>query len=155
MGFSIPCARCHNHPLERWTQKDYYQMANLFSRVSVKNGAERGDVIVFSARTGEINHPRLNAPLPPRPLDGPALPLDSEQDRRQHFADWLVSPGNPVFARAMVNRVRKNFIGRGLVEAGDDIREANPPSHPALLPALTRPFVEHRFDLKPLARPLV
>ena len=76
MGFSITCARCHNHPLERWTQKDYYQMANLFSRVGIKNGNERGDIIVFTASTGDINHPRLNAPLPPRPLDGQPLSLD-------------------------------------------------------------------------------
>jgi hypothetical protein len=155
MGFSITCARCHNHPLERWTQKDYYQMANLFSRVSIKQGAERGDVIVFSARTGEINHPRLNAPLPPRPLDGQALPLDSLQDRRQYFADWLVSPENPFFARAVVNRVWKNFLGRGLVEAVDDIRDANPPSNPVLLAALTRDFVEHRFDVKELVRTIM
>jgi hypothetical protein len=155
MGFSITCARCHNHPLERWTQKDYYQMANLFSRVAIKNGGERGDIIVFPARTGEINHPRLNAPMPPRPLDGQPLPLDSPQDRRQYFADWLVAPENPFFARAAVNRVWKNFMGRGLVEAVDDIRDANPPSNPALLAALTRDFVQHRFDLKELARTIM
>jgi hypothetical protein len=155
MGFSITCARCHNHPLERWTQKDYYQMANLFSRVAVKNGSERGDLIVYSARGGEINHPRLNAPLPPRPLDGPPLPAASEQDRREYFADWLVSPDNPFFARAVVNRVWKNFMGRGLVEAVDDIRDANPPSNPELLAALTRDFVAHRFDVKQLARTIM
>jgi Protein of unknown function (DUF1553)/Protein of unknown function (DUF1549)/Bacterial Ig-like domain (group 2) len=155
MGFSITCARCHNHPLERWTQKDYYQMANLFSRVAIKNGSERGDIIVFSAKTGDINHPRLNAPLPPRPLDGQPLALDSEQDRRQYFADWLVSPDNPFFARALVNRLWKNFMGRGLVEAVDDIRDANPPSNPELLAALTRDFVDHRFDVKQLARTII
>lgn len=155
MGFSITCARCHNHPLERWTQKDYYQMANLFSRVAIKNGAERGDIIVYPARTGEINHPRLNAPLAPRPLDGQPLPLDSAQDRRHYFADWLVSPDNPFFARAVVNRVWKNFMGRGLVESVDDIRDANPPSNPELLAALTRDFVEHRFDVKQLARTIM
>ena len=155
MGFSITCARCHNHPLERWTQKDYYQMANLFSRVAIKNGNERGDIIVFTARTGDINHPRLNAPLPPRPLDSRPLPLDSDADRRQYFADWLVAPGNPFFARAVVNRVWKNFMGRGLVEAVDDIRDANPPSNPELLAALTRDFVEHRFDVKQLARTIM
>jgi hypothetical protein len=155
MGFSITCARCHNHPLERWTQKDYYQMANLFSRVAIKNGPERGDIIVYRARTGDINHPRLNAPLPPRPLDGQPLPLDAPQDRRQYFADWLVSPDNPFFARTVVNRVWKNFMGRGLVEAVDDIRDANPPSNPELLDALTRDFVEHRFDVKHLARTIM
>jgi uncharacterized protein DUF1549/uncharacterized protein DUF1553/Big-like domain-containing protein len=155
MGFSITCARCHNHPLERWTQKDYYQMANLFSRVAIKNGSERGDIIVYPARTGDINHPRLNVPLPPRPPDGQALAFDSATDRREFFADWLVSPENPFFARAMVNRVWKNFMGRGLVEAVDDIRDANPPSNPALFAALTQDFVAHRFDVKQLARTIM
>jgi len=155
MGFSITCARCHNHPLEKWTQKDYYQMANLFSRVAIKNGPDRGDIIVYPARTGEINHPRLNVPLAPRPLDGPVMPLDSEMERRQFFADWLVSPENPFFARAVVNRVWKNFMGRGLVEAVDDIRDANPSSNPALLTALTRDFIGHRFDIKHLVRTIM
>ena len=155
MGFSITCARCHNHPLERWTQKDYYQMANLFSRVGVKNGSDRGDLIVYPARTGEINHPRLNVPLDPRPLDGRPLPLDTPGDRREHFAEWLVSPENPFFARAMVNRVWKHFMGRGLVEAVDDIRDANPPSNPALLVALTRDFTGQRFDVRHLVRTIM
>ena len=155
MGFSITCARCHNHPLEKWTHKDYYQMANLFSRVAVKNGSDRGDLIVYPARTGAINHPRLNAPLPPRPLDGPALPLESPADRREYFAEWLVSPENPFFARALVNRVWKNFMGRGLVEAVDDIRDANPPSNPALFAALTRDFVDHRYDVRHLIRTIM
>lgn len=155
MGFSITCARCHNHPLEKWTQKDYYQMANLFSRVAAKNGSDRGDIIVYPARTGEINHPRLNVPLEPRPLDAPSLPLDSPVDRRQFFAEWLVAPENPFFARALVNRVWKNFMGRGLVEAVDDIRDANPPSNPALLGALTRDFTGHRFDIKHLVRTIM
>jgi hypothetical protein len=155
MGFSITCARCHNHPLEKWTQKDYYQLANLFSRVAAKNGSDRGDIIVYPARTGEINHPRLNVPLDPRPLDGSPLPLDSPKDRRQFFADWLVSPDNPFFARAMVNRVWKNFMGRGLVEAVDDIRDANPASNPALFAALTRDFTGHRFDIKHLVRTIM
>jgi uncharacterized protein DUF1549/uncharacterized protein DUF1553/Big-like domain-containing protein len=155
MGFSITCARCHNHPLEKWTQKDYYQMANLFSRIAVKNGSDRGDLIVYPARTGEINHPRLNVPLAPRPLDGPSLRVDADTDRRQFFAEWLVSPDNPFFARAVVNRVWKNFMGRGLVEGVDDIRDANPPSNPALLEALTRDFVAHRFEIKHLVRTIM
>ena len=155
MGFSITCARCHNHPLEKWTQKDYYQMANLFSRVAIKNGADRGDIIVYPARTGDINHPRLNVPLAPKPLDGPAMPLEAPGDRRETFVNWLVSPDNPFFARSLVNRVWKNFMGRGLVESVDDIRDANPPSNAALFEALTRDFVAHRFDVRQLARTIM
>ncbi|HEY2932724.1 MAG TPA: DUF1553 domain-containing protein [Acidobacteriota bacterium] len=155
MGFSITCARCHNHPLEKWTQKDYYQMANLFSRVALKNGAGRGDVIVYSSDAGDINHPRLNEPLAPRPLEGPALKIDSAVDRREHFALWLTSSENPFFGRAMVNRIWKNFMGRGLVEAVDDIRDTNPPTHAELLEKLTRDFIDHNFELKHLIRTIM
>jgi hypothetical protein len=152
LGMSITCARCHNHPLEKWTQKQYYQMANLFARVGLKNGVRAGDVQVYSNPSGEVNHPRLGKPLPPTPLDGEALPFDSTKDRRQHLADWLTSPSNPYFARAVVNRVWKNFMGRGLVEAVDDMRATNPPSNEELLAALTRDFTDHGFDIKHLIR---
>jgi len=152
LGMSITCARCHNHPLEKWTQKQYYEMANLFSRVGLKNGMRGGDVQVYSNPSGEINHPRLGKPLPPRPLDGEALQLDSDKDRREYLADWLTSPKNPYFARALVNRVWKNFFGRGLVEAVDDMRATNPPSNEELLAAMTKDFVDHGFDVKYLVR---
>jgi hypothetical protein len=42
MGNRITCARCHNHPLEKWTQKQYYSMVNLFARVGLKNGDGAG-----------------------------------------------------------------------------------------------------------------
>lgn len=155
LGMSVTCARCHNHPLEKWTQKQYYEMANLFGRVGLKNGTRAGDVSVYTNPTGEVNHPRLGKPLPPRPLDGEALAFDSAKDRREHLADWLTSPDNPYFARAVVNRVWKNFMGRGLVEAVDDMRATNPPSNEELMAALVRDFVAHRCDLKHLMRTIM
>ena len=152
LGMSITCARCHNHPLEKWTQKQYFQMANLFARVGLKNGVRAGDVEVYSNPAGEVNHPRLGKPLPPTPLDGEALPFDSPKDRREHLAEWLTSPSNPYFARAAVNRIWKNFMGRGLVEAVDDMRATNPPSNDELLATLTKDFTDHGFDLKHLIR---
>lgn len=155
LGMSITCARCHNHPLEKWTQKQYFQMANLFARVGLKNGVRAGDVQVYSNPSGEVNHPRLGKPLPPAPLDGEALAFDSPKDRREHLANWLTSPSNPYFAKAAVNRVWKNFMGRGLVEAVDDMRATNPPSNEELLTALTKDFTDHGFDLKHLIRTIM
>ena len=158
LGMSITCAHCHNHPLEKWTQKDYYGMANLFSRVRLKTASFASsrraleDVTVFSSPTGEVDFPRLGRPLPPRPLDAPPLALDSPDNRRAYFARWLTSPQNPYFARALVNRVWRNCMGRGLVEAVDDIRETNPPTNEELFGALTRDFVEHGFDVRHLIR---
>ncbi|HZN11551.1 MAG TPA: DUF1549 domain-containing protein [Blastocatellia bacterium] len=155
LGMSITCARCHNHPLEKWTQKQYYEMANLFARVGLKNGTRAGDIQVYSNPAGDVNHPRLGKPLPPRPLDGEAMALDSSQDRREHLAAWLTSPSNSYFARALVNRVWRNFMGRGLVEAVDDMRATNPPSNEELLDALTKDFVGHGFDVKHLVRTIM
>lgn len=155
LGMSITCARCHNHPLEKWTQKQYYQMANLFTRIGMKNGQREGDVQVYSNPFGEINHPRLGKPLPPAPLDGQPLDFDSPVDRREHLARWLTAPANPYFARSFVNRVWKNFMGRGLVEAVDDMRATNPPSNEELLAALTKDFTARGFDTKHLIRTIM
>ena len=152
LGLRITCARCHNHPLEKWTQNDYYQFANLVSRVAQKNGTGEGDVVVYRSPSGDINHPKLGKPLPPRPLDGEELALDSSKDRRQHLADWLTSAENPYFSRAVVNKIWANFLGRGIVDPVDDMRATNPASNEKLLTALTKDFIEHNFDVKHLVR---
>jgi hypothetical protein len=155
LGMSITCARCHNHPLEKWTQDQYYGMANLFSRVTIKNGERGGDFVVFSSASGDIPHPRTGVPMPPRPLDAEAMPPDSTVDRRHYFADWLTRPENPYFARALVNRVWRNFMGRGLVEAEDDLRLTNPASNEELFAALAKDFTDHRYDVKHLIRTIM
>jgi hypothetical protein len=155
MGLRITCARCHNHPLEKWTQNDYYQFANLLARVSEKDGVEGGDVVVYTSAAGDVNHPRLSKPLPPKPLDGEPLALDSATDRRRYLAEWLTSPDNPYFARAIVNKIWANFMGRGLVDPVDDMRATNPPSNEKLLAALTKDFVGHHFDVEYLIRQIM
>ncbi len=152
LGTSITCARCHNHPLEKWTQDQYWAMANLFARVGIKNGDRAGEVTVQTLSTGDVLHLRRGVAMPPAPLDAKPLPLDSPTDRRQYFADWLTSPDNPFFARAIVNRVWRNFMGRGLVEAEDDMRATNPPSNAELLDALAKDFVAHGYDVRQLIR---
>jgi hypothetical protein len=154
MGMSITCARCHNHPLERWTQDQYWAMANLFSRVGLKSG-DRGSVFVQSQPSGEATHPRRGTAMPPAPLDGKPLAFASTLDRRKYFADWLTSKNNPWFAKALVNRVWRNFLGRGLVEAEDDLRESNPPTNAELLDALAKDFIKNKFDVKHLMRTIM
>ncbi len=150
LGLSVNCCRCHNHPLEKWTQDQYWGQANLFSRVGLKAGAA-GETIVTTRPAGDALHPRTGKPVPPTPLDGKPL-LDDAADRRAYYADWLTGPDNPYFAKAIVNRVWRNYMGRGLVEAEDDLRETNPPTNPELLDALAKDFRDHGYDVKRLAR---
>ncbi len=155
LGQRITCARCHNHPLEKWTQTQYYQMANLFARVGVKVGTSPGEQIVFAKASGDVLHPKLARPLPPTPLDGQSIALDSTEDRRIAFAAWLTSPKNEMFARTIVNRVWANFMGRGLVDPVDDLRATNPASNEELLAALSKDFVENGYDVRRLIRTIM
>ncbi len=152
LGMSINCAKCHNHPMEKWTNDQYYGMANLFARVRTKNASGDGNFVVFTAAEGDIAQPLTGRPQPPRPLDGQAIPADSTADRRLAAADWLVSKDNPYFARAIANRVWANFMGVGLVEAVDDMRVTNPASNEQLLSALAAYLVDHHYDVQALMR---
>ena len=160
MGMSITCARCHNHPLEKWTQDQYWAMANLFGRIAIKNGDRAGEFSIQSTSDGDVMHPRRGIAMPPAPLDGkplsePPASAGGGKDRREYFAAWLTAPDNPFFAKALVNRVWRNFMGRGLVEAEDDLRATNPPSNEELLDALALDFVKHKYDVKHLIRAIM
>ncbi|MBL9168605.1 MAG: DUF1553 domain-containing protein [Verrucomicrobiales bacterium] len=155
LGMSVNCAKCHNHPMEKWTNDEYFGFANLFARVRTKNGEGDGAKIIFAAPSGDINQPLRGRPQPPKPLDGEAVPLDSAIDRRQVVANWLTSPKNPYFTRSIVNRVWANFMGVGLVEKVDDLRITNPASNEDLLSALADHLSERRYDLKALMRAIL
>ncbi len=151
LGMSINCARCHNHPLEKWTNNQYYAMANLYSRVRTKANMD-GSHTVFAASDGELIQPLTGKPQPPTPLDGAPLALDAPGDRRVPLARWLTSPENPYFSRSITNRVWANFLGAGLVEMVDDMRLTNPASNERLLSAASKYLVDQHFDLKALMR---
>ena len=36
LGTRLECAKCHNHPWEKWTQDDFYGFAAFFARVAIK-----------------------------------------------------------------------------------------------------------------------
>ncbi len=78
-----------------------------------------------------------------------------EFSRKEKLAEWATAPANPFFARAAVNRVWGQFMGRGIVHPVDDFEADNKPAIPALLDALTQQFVAHQFDLKWLIGELV
>src|SRR5688572_21202541 len=150
LGLSIGCAKCHNHPLEKWTNDQYYAMSNLLARVRAKGwggDARSGDGArtVFVADRGDLIQPSKGVPQPPAPLDGDPLKSDELDDRREYLADWLTSPANPYFARAVTNRLWANFFGIGLVEPVDDLRLSNPASNEELLSAAADYFINHNY----------
>src|SRR4051794_19552483 len=155
LGVRIQCAKCHNHPFERWTQDDYYGFAAFFSRVRQKKSLLADDEVIFSARDGEVRQPRTGQVMKPKALGGPVFDDPKVPDRRVALAAWLTGPGNPFFAKSLVNRVWYHLVGRGIVEPVDDFRDSNPASNDELLDGLTAEFVKGGFDLKGLIRSIV
>ncbi len=155
------CNKCHDHPFERWTQDQYYQMAAYFAQTNLSKDPASGDAIiggseveagqplyevVADAPQGEIKHDRTGA------VTAPAFPFQAKHEdkegatRREQLAAWITSPDNPYFAKSYVNRLWGYLTGRGIVEPLDDIRAGNPPTNPELLEYLTTEFVNSGFN---------
>jgi hypothetical protein len=161
LGIRIGCAQCHNHPLERYTQDDYYHFAGFFSRIGFdrkdpKMGVSSLYVGFRDANRNKgpvgVNQPRTGEFLEPRPLDRSDIAIGADDDPRAKLAAWITDPKNESFSGAMVNRIWKHFLGAGMVEPVDDLRATNPPTNPELWKTLNREFVAHRYDMKHLMR---
>jgi hypothetical protein len=153
LGVRMQCAQCHHHPFERWSQDDYYSLAAFFTQVGRKPSATRGEDMIFHKRgIATATNVKTGQSLRPAALGDPIPDISPSEDPRLKLADWMSAPGNPFFAKALVNRYWKHFFGRGLIEPEDDIRDSNPPTNPELLAALEKHFIASRFDLKELVR---
>lgn len=83
------------------------------------------------------------------------LPTDAPTNRLG-FAEWLVSPENPLTARVTVNRQWAAFFGIGLVRTtGDFGFQGELPSNPQLLDWLAVEFMKQGWSMKKLHRLIV
>ncbi|MEI7921540.1 MAG: DUF1549 and DUF1553 domain-containing protein, partial [Planctomycetota bacterium] len=153
LGVRMQCAQCHHHPFERWSQDDYYSLSAFFSQVGRKPSGTRGEDLIFHKRgMATATNVKTGIALKPAAFGDKVPTIAADEDPRLKLADWMGSPKNPFFARALVNRYWKHFFQRALIEPEDDIRDSNPPSNPELLAALEKHFIESGFDLKELVR---
>lgn len=156
------CNKCHDHPFERWTQDQYYNLTAYFSQVARKaDPAFAGQKIggsavesavplvevVYDSGKGETTHDRTGQ------IVSPSFPYkhsyeSEETNRREELAAWITSSDNRYFASSYVNRLWGYLMGVGLIEPIDDIRAGNPPTNPELLKALTQEFIESGFDVR-------
>src|SRR5204862_4409379 len=168
LGVRFNCNKCHDHPFEKWTQNQYYELGAYFARVGIKKG-QVGREVIFSEAGGsaqisseeiiyakydggEVKHPKTDSAVKPKVPVGQAHDIGPNDDRREALVDWLTSKENPFFAKSMANRVWSYFFGKGIIDPVDDIRGGNPPSNPALLDALTAEFIKSKFDTRALMR---
>ena len=112
------CNKCHDHPFERWTQDQYYQMAAYFAQFELKADPASGDrriggtavegakplfEIVADKKEGDVKHDRTGKVTPPSfPFPAKPVSLGADESRRQKLASWMTSADNPFFAKSYV-----------------------------------------------------
>ncbi len=167
LGVRFNCNKCHDHPFERWTQDQYYQLSAYFAQVKLREderfkgqkiggtnveGAKPLVEVVSDDKAGEVTHLRTSKVAPPTfPFMHKDLAATTET-RREQLAHWLTSKENPYFARSYVNRLWSYLLGVGLIEPIDDIRAGNPATNPKLLDRLTEEFIKSNFDTREILR---
>jgi hypothetical protein len=176
LGVQLQCAECHNHPFARWTQEDFWSTAAFFSWLRKTGGKGPPFIIGEAAPDPLASTGKKGEAAPPPPPPGAAIAIPSTSGKnggkivkarflggeepklegdgpfRPRFAQWVVAPENPYFARAFVNRVWSQFFGRGFVNPVDNFHDDNAPSHPELLQLLAEEFKASGHDFKHLVR---
>ena len=107
---------------------------------------------------GDWMNEKGEAVLPATPAYLPGAPKATEGARlsRLDLAKWLVSRGNPLTARAFVNRLWKQFYGIGLVKTLEDLgTQGEVPAHQPLLDWLAVEFMESGWDVKHVVKLMV
>jgi hypothetical protein len=153
VGTRFVCAQCHDHPFEKWTQTQYYQLSAFFGGVGRKGGRKTEEEVIYDMRSpAQVIHVGTGQSTSasfPFQIEG----LDLKNDNlRVQLGRWLTAKENPYFAKSLANRYWSYLNGRGIIDPVDDIRLSNPASNPELLDTLTSDFVASGFDLKHLLR---
>ncbi len=164
LGIRLQCAKCHNHPFDRWTQEDYYGWSNFFAKIDYKVGENKrrdkldknefkGDqTVLISAKKKDVVNPETGKPAGLRYLGDANDSKGDKRDRLQRLSEWLTAPNNRRFAATQANRIWFQMMGRGLIDPVDDFRSTNPASHPKLLEQLTDEFIDCGYDVRHLMR---
>ena len=138
LGTGMKCASCHSHFLNKeWPQKRFTAFAGLFASNDL-------ELIRCEKHSGHFVAAAFPFDLPDAPRSVPKNP-----GQRLHcLTTLLIDPTNPRFAKTMVNRLWKRYLGLGLFEPADDFRLDRAPANPLLLDWLADDFMRHNYDLK-------
>lgn len=144
-------------PTSEWKEEIVFW--DPLKSVAVPSSIARGIDAVAKSVTATNQIPQsLEQPITPNgPIeaafpDGTKITVPPDRDPREVFADWLIRPENPWFARTIANRIWAWSMGRGIVHEADDFREDNPPSNPELLDYLAAELVSSGWDIRHLKR---
>lgn len=156
LGVRMACARCHKHPFDRWTTDDYWNFSAFCAKVGARSGRLYDEMVIVPENNAQLRNQavvgRNRGKIAQPTFLGDRQPAPPSNDMVAELADWIVSPRNPFFARAAVNRIWSYYFGRGIVHPVDDMRQTTPPSVPGLLEALAAEFVRSGYDVRHIVR---
>ena len=155
LGIRIGCARCHNHPMDRWTQAQHLQFSALFTDPVRPKRADGSEI---AAASGEFFLPGDGKPVEPRILPMGKLQnltVSNQGSRTKVLRRFLLEGNREQMARNVANRIFGILLGRPLVDRVDDHRLSNPSLHEPVLEALTERVLFHDFRLRPVFRWIV
>ena len=165
LGVRFNCNNCHDHPFERWTQSQHWQLAAFFANVARKDdptlrrtedrrhrrreGQALGEIIYDGTTAGEVRNPTTQA------LQTPDFPYHvSRHGLAARHAPRAIRPldrlaQESVFRQELCqSAVELSDWASGFIEPIDDIRAGNPPTNPELLDRMTAEFVASGFDVQ-------
>lgn len=142
LGINLKCASCHDSFINRYTLRQSYGMAALFSDES------NLELVRCDVNTGKFTGPEFLFPQL-----GSIAENATPEERRAAAAKLFTSSENGRLARTMVNRIWNRFFAYGLVEPVDEMD--NRPWNPDLLDWLAVDFSDHGYDLKHLMRQIM
>lgn len=148
LGQQIQCARCHDHPNERFTQEDFWSFTAFFAgtRAKARQTFDGFGVKLVDEPGPTIKVPDTGVELAPRFVDG--RKPGGDEGARTQLARFVTS--SPSLERAIVNRIWTHFMGRGFYPAVD--RVSGTPEHEPLLAALCDAFAKEKTSLHALVR---
>jgi hypothetical protein len=160
LAMNLACARCHDAPYHDFKQAELFSLAAM-----LKQGPQEVPKSSSIPANANIKVGRLvNVTLKPGEKVAPEWPfakvmhgdfsagvVRDPKNTREQLAAFVTDARNERFAKVIVNRVWKRYLGWGIVEPVDDWETAKP-SHPELLDWLAREFAANGYDLKHLAR---
>src|SRR5687768_8051186 len=142
LGTAMKCASCHSHfENDEWPQARAVAYAGFFAPKDL-------EIIRCERPTGQFVPTRFMFEMSGAPAEAPA----EQQARLRQVAQLITDPANPRFARTIVNRLWKRYLGLGVAEPLDDMRDDRAASHPELLAWLADDFMRSGYDIKHTTR---
>ena len=182
LGLTVDCARCHNHKVDPIPQSDYYRLLAFFHNVSAyensgakvevplpSNAAEKALAVTEMGtkpsptfillrgnphvRGDQVEPGFLQVLGAPEPGFTPLATNAKTSGRRAILANWIASPGNPLTARVMANRIWQYHFGRGIVRSPNNFGlQGDAPTHRELLDWLASEFIARDWNIKAMHR---